>query len=291
MITVLAMAVATSRIAFGADDQMQRSGRDLGDMPEFLSLVAARGLADGAMPDPRASEHIPLPKAGANVAESVVTLRKTGERVVKAIVWSEPVDHGSLEFQEALAPTGLTGVQYFIISADGRRCVLMAQAAYGKDGRLLSSSFWRNDPEMRTAGSPDFPSNIFPNLGFPVSAILRALDAPEVGATGTLNMMMGPYGYMTFDLWGQDIEPTTVRAGTFQTLRVIMRINADSVMKDWPALMKKLAQPFLPKNVFYFDTVPPHHLVKFIGAFGYPAPEVTVEMTRAYVAGQSAPSR
>src|SRR5260370_34193422 len=107
IICVLTIAIAMAGIAIGADDQTPLGE---GDVSQFLSLVAARGLADGAMPDPRASEHVPSPRAGANVAESIVTLRKTGERVTKAIVWSEPLDHGSLEFQEALAPTGQTGV-------------------------------------------------------------------------------------------------------------------------------------------------------------------------------------
>ena len=92
---------------------------------------------------------------------------------------------------------------------------------------------------------------------------------------------------MTFDLWAQDIEQTTVPAGTFRTLKIIMRVDADSVMKYWPAFLRRLAQPFFPKNVLYYDTASPHHLVKFVGSFGYLAPEVTVQMTRIYIASES----
>ena len=133
-------------------------------------------------------------------------------------------------------------------------------------------------------------NDVFPSR-IPPSAFLLALDASEPGATGKLNMVLGRYGYMTFDLWAQDIEQTTVPAGTFRTLKVIMRVDADSVMKYWPAFVRRLAQPFFPKNVLYYDTAPPHHLIKFVGSFGYLASEVTVQMTRVYIASESARDR
>lgn len=283
---VFAIVIVSGGIALGAADQ-EHVTHNPADASQFLTLVAERGLIDGAIPDPRASEHIPSPRPGAVVAESIVSLRKSGEQVGKAIAWSEWYRAGSLEFQEAWSPTGQSAVQYWVLSPADQRCVLTGQAAYGKDGHLLSSSLWRNDPEMLVTGAPDFPGDIFPNLGFPVSAVLRVLSAPRPSATGKLNMMMGPYGYMTFDMWAEGLEQVSVPAGTYKTLKVIMRVDTDSVMQGWPAFMKKLAQPFMPKNVFWFEMTPPHELVKFIGAFGYPAPEVNVEMTRSYVVEES----
>jgi hypothetical protein len=171
---------------------------------------------------------------------------------------------------------GQTTVEYWVFRPDHRRCILSGDAAYGKDGRLLSSNFWRNDPQLRFAGSPGFPNDVFPSR-IPPSAVLLTLDSLRPRATGKLNMILGRYGYMTFDLWAQDIEKSTVPAGTFRTLKVVMRVNADSVMKYWPAFLSRFAQPFFPQNVFYYDTAPPHHLVKFIGSFGYLAPKVTVD--------------
>jgi hypothetical protein len=202
------------------------------------------------------------------------------------MIWNEPLGSGFLELQETTAAAGQTTAEYWVLTSDRRRCVLSGDAAYGKDGRLLSSNFWRNDPQLRFAGSPQFPNDVFPSRT-PPSAFLLALDAPEPGATGKLNMVLGRYGYMTFDLWAQDIEQTTVPAGTFRTLKIIMRVDADSVMKYWPAFLRRLAQPFFPKNVLYYDTASPHHLVKFVGSFGYLAPDVTVQMTRVYIASES----
>jgi hypothetical protein len=47
---------------------------------------------------------------------------------------------------------------------------------------------------------------------------------------------------------------------------------------------RRLAQPFFPQNLLYYDIAQPHHLVKFVRSFGYLAPQVTVEMTKVYIA-------
>jgi hypothetical protein len=283
---MLAAVIAAGRCALAASDAqtgLLRSTFADVDMSKVMGLIVARGLAGGAMPDPRASEHIPSPLPGSSVSESIVTLNNTGERVGKATIWNEPLGSGFLELQQTTAAAGQSTAAYWVLTSDRRRCVLNGEAAYGKDGRLLSSNFWRNDPQLRFAGSAPFPNDVFPSR-IPPSAFLLALDASEPGATGKLNMVLGRYGYMTFDLWAQTIEQTTVPAGTFRTLKVIARVDADSVMKYWPAFVRRLAQPFFPKNVLYYDTAPPHHLIEFVGSFGYLAPEVTVQMTRVYIA-------
>jgi hypothetical protein len=163
---------------------------------------------------------------------------------------------------------------------------LSGGATYGQDGRLLTSNFWRNDPQLRFAALAELPGDVFPNR-IPPNAFLYALDAPEPNAAGKLNMAIGSYGYMTFDLWAEDIQQTSVPAGTFQTLKVIARVDTESAMRGWPAFLTHLAQPFMPKDILYYDVRPPHNLVKFVGSLGYLAPDVTIEMIRVYIAPKS----
>ena len=285
----LASMLATGARASAASDAAiarLRSTSSEAEISQFTELIAARGLAGGAMPDPRSSDHVPSPLAGVSVSESIVTLSSTGERVSKATIWSEPLGPGFLELQETMTVAGQTTAEYWVFASERRRCVLSGDASYSNDGRLLASNFWRNDPQLRFAGSPSFPSDVFPNR-IPSSAVRLSLKVAAPGSTGKLNTILGRYGYMTFDLWAQDIEQTTVPAGTFRALRVNMRVNADSVMKYWPAFLRRLAQPFFPQNVLYYDTAPPYQLVKFVGSFGYLAPKVTVQMTRVYIATAS----
>jgi len=286
----LAAVIAAGQLSLSGAAQeahLPSTSLDVDLSARFEWLIAARGLADGAMSDPRASAHMPSPLPGASVSESIVSLSNTGEEVSKAKVWSEPLGSGVLEMQETIAQAGQATLAYWVLTADRRRCVLSGDAAYGMDGRLLSSNFWRNDPQLHFASSPELPSDVFPSH-IPEGAFLPALGALKPGAAGKLNMVLGRYGYMTFDLWAQDIEQMSVPAGNFRTLKIIMQVDADSVLKYWPAFLRRLAQPFFPKNLLYYDTAPPHHLVKFVGSFGYLAPQVTVQMTHVYIAPESA---
>lgn len=283
---VLAITIVCANSAASDVKSAAASAYDDADIAKYIDLLAARGLMTPAMPDPRTRERVPSPLPGTSVSESIVTSLKTGDPAGRALIWREPLGSGLLEFQESTVPTGQTTVQYWLLESDGRRCMFSGGATYGMDGRLLISSFWRNDPQLRFAGSAELPSDVFPNR-IPPSAFLDALDAPKPNASGTLNMMIGSYGYMTFDLWAEDIERTSVPAGTFQTLKVIARADVESVMSGWPAFLRVLAKPFMPKNIFYYGTSPPHHLVKFVGSLGYLAPDVTAEMIRVYIASNS----
>jgi hypothetical protein len=185
-LTLIALIIAAGRYnALAASDAqvaLLRATLTDVEMSKLIGMIAARGLADGAMPDPRASEHMPSPLPGASVSESIVTLSNTGERVSKAMIWNEPLGSGFLELQETTAAAGQTTAEYWVLTSDRRRCVLSGDAAYGKDGRLLSSNFWRNDPQLRFAGSPQFPNDVFPSRTHPVHfcsrSMLRSLVLP-----------------------------------------------------------------------------------------------------------------
>jgi hypothetical protein len=207
----LAAVIAAGQLSLTEAAQealLPSTSTDLDLSTKFAWLIAGRGLADGAMSDPRASAHIPSPLPGSSVSESVVSLSDTGKEVSTATVWSEPLGSGSLELQESIAAAGQTTIEYWLLASDRRRCILSGDAIYGKDGRLLSSNFWRNDPQLHFAGSPQLPNDVFPSH-IPTSALLPALDASKPGATGKLNMVLGRYGYMTFDLWAEDVEIVT----------------------------------------------------------------------------------
>jgi len=199
---VLAIVIAYAESAASDVKSAARSAYDDADTSKYIDLIAARGLVTPAMPDPRADERIPLPLPGASVSESSVTSLKTGDPTGKAIIWSEPLGSGLLEFQEGTAPTGQTTVQYWVLQSDQRRCIFSGGATYGEGGQLLTSNCWRNDPQLRFAGSVELPSDVFPNR-IPPSAFLHALDAPEPHATGKLDMIIGSYGCTTFDFVGR----------------------------------------------------------------------------------------
>jgi hypothetical protein len=288
IVGALLFAAENCAIAAAGTEVAQSSARDDADIASLIPLVVARGLPGGAMPNPNALQRLPLPLPGTSVSESLVMLANTREHVSTVTTWSEPLGAGLLEIQETFALSGTTTVEYWVFGSQHRRCLVNGAATYGKERYLLSSNFWRNDRQPLFGNSPALPNDIFPSR-IPPSAVWLSLNNQEPGGSGKLDSILGRYGYMTFDLWARDIERIRTPAGSFQALKVIMRVNADSVLKYWPQFLRRLAQPFFPQNVLYYDTAEPHRLVKFVGSFGYLAPEVIVEATRVYVAPPSAP--
>jgi len=53
----------------GARDSSSRGDREIFQLTE---MIATRGLAGGAMSDPRATAQLPSPRSGASVSESIV---------------------------------------------------------------------------------------------------------------------------------------------------------------------------------------------------------------------------
>jgi hypothetical protein len=288
---VVALLFAAEHCAISAaGTEITRSSArdDNADITLLIHLVLARGLPDGAMSDPNPLQRLPRPLPSSSVSEALVTLANSGEHESTVRTWSEALGPGLLEFEETTTISGTITIEYWVFGSEHRRCVLNGAATYGKQGYLLSSNFWRNDRQLLFGNSPELPRDIFPSR-IPPSAVWLSLNDQKPGGRGKLDTSLGRYGYMTFDLWGQDIEQTATPAGSFRTLKVIMRVNADSVLKYWPQFLRRLAQPFFPQNILYYDTAKPHHLVKFVGSFGYLAPQVIVEATRVYVAPPSAP--
>jgi hypothetical protein len=286
IVGALLFAAENCAVAAAGTEITQSAANDAPDITLLIPLLDARGLPGGALPDPDALRRLPSPLPGSSVSESLVTLANTGERMSTVTTWSEPLGAGQLEFQETAGVSGTTTVEYWVFGSDHRRCLLNGAATYGKEGYLLSSNFWRNDRQPLFGNSPALPNDIFPSR-IPPSAVWLSLNNPKPGGSGKLDCILGRYGYMTFDLWAQDIEQIRTQAGSFRALKVIMRVNADSVLKYWPQFLRRLAQPFFPQNILYYDTAEPHRLVKFVGSFGYLAPQVVVEATRVYVAPPS----
>jgi hypothetical protein len=225
IVAALLFATENFAVAAAGANTIQSAATDDADITLLIPLVVARGLPGGAMPDPNALPRRPSPSPGTSVSESLVALANTGERVSTVTTWSEPLGAGLLEFQETAAVSGTTTVEYWVFGSGHRRCLLNGAATYGEEGYLLSSNFWRNDRQLLFGNSPALPSDIFPSR-IPPSAVWLSLNDQKPGGSGKLDTSLGRYGYMTSDLWAQDVEQIRTPAGSFRTLKVVMRVRA-----------------------------------------------------------------
>jgi len=257
----------------------------------FEDELASRRLIGGAVGDLRAGARVPDPAEGASVTEIAANLAGGGDQAARALMWEEPIAGRKTEFMVTTAPGGQRLFQYWILRPGGG-CDLYESVVFSKDGQLVTQDFWRYDRDaLRITGAPDFPSDLFPNYGAPISAFYDSLGTANAGGTGTVNMAAGPYDFIVLDTWTEGYEKVDSTSGTINTIKVVMRADADSALKTWPRVFRAMAVPFFPKDYFYFNAEPPHQLVKFDGTIGYPAPRLDAQLQRTWVAGpSSAPS-
>jgi len=178
------------------------------------------------------------------VSELVANLARNGDEAAHATLWGENIAGHSTKFMVTRAPGGQTMVQYWVLRAGGG-CELYQSVVYSKDGHLVTSSFWRNDPQaLKIAAAPDFPPDLFPNNALPIPAFFNAV----AGASGTVDLQAGPYDFIQLDAWVDGFEKINSDAGTFDTVRIVMRPSVDSVLKSWPGIFRTMALSFIPKD-------------------------------------------
>ena len=250
----------------------------------FAEQLAARGLIGGAVGDFRMPESIAQPAEGVSVSEIVATLASNNEEAAHATIWQETIAGHLTEFTVTRAPGGQTMAQFWVMRAGGG-CELYQSAVYSKDGRLVTSDFWRNDPQaLKVPGAPEFPPDLFPNNALPIGAFFNSIGAATNGASGKVDVEAGPFDFIQLDTWTDGVEKIDTPAGNINAVKVVMRPNVDSVLKDWPQMFRKMALPFIPKDYFYFNSQPPHQMVKFEGTIGYPAPTLKVHLLKTWIA-------
>src|SRR6516225_9804341 len=221
----------------------------------FEDGLASRRLIGGAVGDLRAGAQIPDPAEGTSVSEIAANLGKGGDQAARAVMWEEVIAGRKTEFMVTTAPGGQRLFQYWI---------------------------------LRTGGGCDlYESAVFSNDGAPISAFYDSLRTVEsgAGATGKVSMEAGPYDFIILDTWTDGFEKVDLASGTINTIKVVMRADADSALKTWPRVFRAMAVPLIPKDYFYFNAQPPHQLVKFNGTIGYPAPRLEAQLLRTWVAG------
>ena len=201
----------------------------------FEDGLASRRLIGGAVGDLRAGAQIPDPAEGTSVSEIAANLGKGGDQAARAVMWEEVIAGRKTEFMVTTASGGQRLFQYWILRPGGG-CDLYESAVFSNDGRLVTQDFWRNDREaLKVTGAPDFPSDLFPNYGAPISAFYDSLRTVEsgAGATGKVSMEAGPYDFIILDTWTDGFEKVDSASGTINTIKVVMRADADSAHHDF----------------------------------------------------------
>jgi hypothetical protein len=239
--------------------------------------LATRGLMGQTMTGGQSGPNMIKPPAGVEVDETIQTANATGQEMLRIKSWNEPAGDNLLHIELTSLPARQYQVAFWLLPRRQRGCAVFGQTMYDESGRALKSVFWRNAPALRVAGSADFPSDLCPD-SVPPLAFLRALEAPRTGAEGTLSQQVTPYNFVKQDVRVADIERVEVPAGEFSALKVTAQAEVSTLLPSWPRLILRMIRSFIPTNTYYFQSDPPHRLLKAEAVTFVGGSEVTTEL-------------
>jgi hypothetical protein len=248
--------------------------------------LASRGLIGGVMADSRASLRQPEPAAGSVVDEIAMSLSGAHEPIANYRIWHERLGGDLLEIQEIREPGGQLGVNYWVLPQKGKGCLLAGVENWSREGRLVASDLWRNDPAtLRIPGAMDFPDDLYPNISIPIDAFFRALQTQDGDSLAKVNLQVSPYTYISLDTWRAGTEQVTTEGGSFLAQKIAVRADVATILPSWPSALRSAVSPFFPKLMLDYDASAPNDLIDFHGPLGWPAPTVDLQLTHRYVAG------
>ncbi len=246
--------------------------------------LVTRGLIGHGMVGDQSGPDLLVPAAGVEVEETRQTEDLSGQVLMRVKLWNEMIGDDTIHIEIATLSSSQFEVSFWLLPNHRHGCTMYQWTLYDHR-RALQSTFWRNDaPALRLAGAADLPHDLYPDA-VPWMAFLRVLDAPREGAEGALYQQLTPYSFVGQDVFAKGTEEITVPAGHFSALKVVAQVDIATVMPNWPRFVMHVVQPVVPKNLLYFQAVPPYRLLKQEGATFVGGPDVTTELMRFYVAG------
>jgi hypothetical protein len=229
------------------------------------------------------------PSAGTEVYETVEAATGGGQVMSRTTSWSEPLNGDMLWIEATDYPSHQHQLSFWVLSGKSRGCAMFGRTMYSQDGRRLQSEFWRNDRALRITGAADFPPDLYP-AAVPAVAMRRELDSLRAGARGRLSQQITPYGYVDLDLSVASGGELTVPAGQFAACKVTSQADVAKLLPNWPHMLLRVVNPFVPATTYYFQCAPPYRFLKkqqqgspFVGG-----PEAVTELVRFYTAGRGA---
>jgi hypothetical protein len=271
-------STADARIEAGAGRDTSAS-HDVSNSDTIDQRLIDRGLIGGRR-DPIA------PPAGTEVYETLEKAIAGGQVMSRTISWSEPLDGDTLWIEMTGYPSGQHQLSFWVLPGNSRGCAVFGRTMYSEHGRRLKSEFWRNDRALRITGAADFPADLYP-AAVPAIALPRVLDSLHEGARGTLSQQITPYGYVDLKITVQRSGPLAVAAGTFSACKVSSQPDVSKLLPNWPHMLLRVVNPFIPATTYYFQCNPPYRFLKkeqqgsaFVGG-----PQANTELVRYHVAG------
>jgi|SRR5579862_1576114 len=229
-----------------------------------------------------ATAQAPAPSKSSTLAYDVIDIKN--KKLVHTLRgWSEePADpSGEVTAVSVLEfPTGTVAEVRARFTRDSPpRCLSWRAAIHDRNGAEVASGSQEVVPAAYPFLTKPLPPNTYPPLA-PLGYVLTRLGLGRAQAHASFHFLLMENSLLQMDLKVEGRETVDVPAGTFDTFRVSMRVNPESVFPDLPGFLLPFVSFFIPTQTVWITAQEPQMLVKFTGQIGPPgSPELLIHLT------------
>jgi len=159
------------------------------------------------------------------------------------------------------------------------RCLSWRAFIHDGSGAEVASGSEQVVPAAYPFLTKPLPPNTYPPLA-PLGYVLARLGLGSRQAHASFYFLLMGNSVLQMDLKVEGRESVNVPAGTFDTYRVSMRVNPESIFPNLPGFLTPFVSFFIPTQTLWITAQEPQMLVKFTGQMGPPgSPELLIHLT------------
>lgn len=158
------------------------------------------------------------------------------------------------------------------------RCLQWEAVVKDRHGKAVASSRERIVPDTFPLLARGLPPNTYPPVA-PLGYVLTRLGLGKHERASFYFVLMTT-SLLQMDLWVDGRERLHVPAGEFDSYRIRMRVNPESIFPNLPGFLQPFVRFFIPTQTLWLTASAPQRLVKFTGQMGPPgSPQLLIQLT------------
>jgi len=160
------------------------------------------------------------------------------------------------------------------------RCLSWHAEARNQSGAVVAAAQEQMVQDAFPFLEKPVPANTYPALA-PLGYLLTRLGLGAQCDEASFNFILMGSSLLKMDLAVDGRERVEVPAGSFDTYRVRMKVNAESLFPNLPAFLRPFVSFFIPVHTLWLTASAPQELVKYTGQMGPPgSPELVIRLMR-----------
>ena len=163
---------------------------------------------------------------------------------------------------------------------DPPRCVSWSGVTRDPTGAVVASTSQKFTADALPFLLDPLPPDTYPPEA-PLGYVISRLHMGRRREKASFHMLFTGSTLVRMDLWTEEKERVEVPAGTFDSYRIRMRPDPESLFPGLPGFVRAFASFFIPTQTMWFTDTEPQMLLRFRGHMGPPgSPEMEIRLVR-----------